>query len=197
MGKVSVFAICVVAVCVCLSGCGGRRDPRTVTLERVALDGDDVATALGLEVFKFEIGGPAGSPVEVSFWVEQHLRSQGATVTQTHDLARWMGEHLSGDLLLMLPGRNGPEYRFKVGASVARGAVPDSIRFDLDAGSTTRGATQVKARLGEPSILAVRIDSDETTGSSAESLDEYIKQNIALGEFKQILVYKARFGRVE
>ena len=179
-------------LCQWLTGCGGSRDPGQVVLERAPVDGSDLAKASGVSIFKFVRDASREVHVDVEFWVEDHVRSQAGAVTQTHELGRWSGDHLLADLLIMLPGRESRQCYLNIDNSGVASQLPDDTQIDVGAGAYVHAPQELVIQLGDATILAVEIYSDEMVGASADSTEDCVEENIKLGKYSRILVYKVR-----
>ena len=182
----------LLTICTLLSGCG-KGGPGRVSLKATGVSTDDVVKVLGIEVRKFRINAGKDVPVGVAFWVEEYLPSEDGPVTHKHELGRWGPEHLSGDLLLMFPTQSTRKCYFSVGSSAVTSELPASVDLGSGAGLSKRVPDEIEFQLGEDAILAVEIQSDETTGGSAAGMQEYVDENVRLGKYERILVFKARF----
>ena len=184
----------VIGFWLCLPGCGKSQQSTKVTLKRVAVNGQDLATALGIHVFKFKVVSSVEAPVDVEFWAEDYTPSPAGPVTQTHKLRRWSGERLVGYVLLMLPGEGKRQYCFGVGNIVSWGNAPESMQVHNETGGSQRVPERIECQLGETITIAVEIYSDETTGADSDSIEDYVEENLRLGKYERIRVYKARFS---
>jgi len=94
---------------------------------------------------------------EVVFWVEYHRRTEQDTVTQTHELGRWIGQQRLDNVLLVLPGEpNGQKYCCSMGGPGARGEAP--VTEPTDSGNWfPRAPERIELRPNNAAILAVKI----------------------------------------
>ncbi|MFO7957441.1 MAG: hypothetical protein R6X33_10115 [Candidatus Brocadiia bacterium] len=191
-GKQGVLLGLAFALCTLWAGCGQGPGQPIAVLHRAPVDGDDVARALGLEVYRFEAEAPREVDAEVVFWVEYHRRTEQGAVKETHELGRWIGQQRLDDVLLMLPGEaNGQKYFCAMGGSSVRGEATSTGMTDSRS-QFPRAPDQIKLGFGDPVILAVKIHGRETTGASAPSIDDYLEANLQHEKYERIEVYRLR-----
>ena len=197
MIKYSLLVMVVLSCCLYLAGCSRAGGGDKVILKQVSVDGADVSKALELPIFRFEVVRFVRDSVTVEFWVEEHLRSAEGPVTKTHELTRWSGERLAGDLLLMLPGEDNSRYCFAIGQSESYSDAPESMELECGTMLVRRVPQRIEGQLGEPLILAVEVCAPETTGANRENIQDYVEENLQLPQYERIRVYKARFSAVK
>jgi len=182
-----------VALTVVLAGCGRGPDSHQVVLRRADIKTADVVKALGLTLHKFDVVRPQAQPVHVEFRLEVHEPSQPAGPAQTYTFRQWTGPDLHGELLMLLPKLPSDRYYFGIGQSAAVGRLPGDVGLS-GAPFYTRVANSIQFRLGDAITLAFAVDSDEVRGLSADDLDDVVRENLRLGKYRRMLVYKARFS---
>ena len=197
MIKRSLLLMAVLGSCLYLAGCSkaGRGD--RLIFKQVSLNGADVAKALKLPIFRFEVVRSIRGSVAVEFWVEEHLHSPEGPVTKTHELARWSGERLAGDLFFMLPGEDNSHCFFAIGQSEAYSDAPESMALKCGTMLVRRVPQRIEGQLGEPLILAVEVCAPEITGANRENIQDYVEENLQLPQYERIRVYKAKFSPVK
>ena len=188
---------CFVVACVSLSGCkrATSSGPGQISLQNTrAVTAQDVATALGLPLYKFRIQWPREEGVRVKLWVEEYLQKEGSIEHQTHYLGALRGPSPTGRMLVLFPESGRKEYGFHLGGGGTRYTL-DQIRMDYGTGQVMNVADQLRIEYGSTFMLAVRIYSEEGS-AGGDSLPAFLKANLRRENFKAILVFKAQFDPI-
>ena len=185
------------ALCLLPAGCG-KGGSGHATAEAVRLSAEDVTKALGIDVRKFSLHGPEDVDTQTTFWVEEYVRSEEGTDTNTYQLGRWGGHQtLKGDLLFMFQGRETRRCYIFLGNTGVAPELPASITLDVGASVFNHMPDKFELPIGEEAIIAVQVQSDEVRGLDASSMQDYVDENVRLGKYERILVYKVRFTPME
>jgi hypothetical protein len=122
------------ALCLGVAGCGRSSGPQAIVLERVSVDGGDVARALGPEVYGFKADSPRQVNAQVVWPVGVHTRSPEGPVSETHQLGGWEGPYVVLDEVLVMLPNEASDWRhyFAMGDCSVSGTAPESVRMDVD-----------------------------------------------------------------
>lgn len=201
MKVISLMGI-IASFCFIATGCS--RDASigavpTPSIERVSLDGADIATAFGWEIYKFRVTAPSEWE-SVRFWVEEYLSSNLEPVV--HELYQSSSKHygpedvLVKSLLMKIPSFDSPECSFFINGTGNK-RIQHGLSFDSYSHRMMQVINKMEIRLATPIILAVTAYDGSHLSFGNNDLQRYIDHTIQEGEYGRMLVYKVSFQTKE